>query len=91
MCNGSEGMRSLKSVVIPNGLIENLGGTLEGKCRGSTMLQETSLVNDLRREAWFNAELCCLYGKAKLIRWDYTFKPHSETYNYSNTPKAFIQ
>ena len=68
-------MRSLKSVVIPNALIENLGGTLEGKCRGSTMLQEIGLLNDLRREAWFNAELCCLYGKAKLIRWDYTFNP----------------
>ena len=37
-------MRSIKSVVIPNGLIENLGGTLDGKCFGSTMLQESGLA-----------------------------------------------
>ena len=81
MCNGYKEMHLLKSVVIPNDLIKNLGGTLEGKCRGSTMLQETGLLNDLSRVAWYNAKLCCLYGKAKLILCDYTFKPHFETRN----------
>ena len=49
-------------VVIPNGLIANLRSTLEGKGRDCTVLQETGLLNDPRRVAWYNGEPCCLYG-----------------------------
>ena len=57
-------MHSLKfqSVVIPNGLIANLHGPFEGKRHDSTMLQQTGLLNDLRRAAWYNGEPLCLYG-----------------------------
>ena len=62
--NGHKRMHSLKfqSVVIPIGLIANLHGPVEGKCHDSTMLQETGLLNDLRRVAWYNGEPVCLHG-----------------------------
>ena len=64
LCNGHKRMHSLKfqSVVIPNGLIANLHGPFEGKRHDSTMLQQTGLLNDLRRVAWYNGEPLCLYG-----------------------------
>ena len=64
MYNGHKRMHSLKfqSVVIPNGLIANLHGPFEGKRHDSTMLQETGLLNDLRRVAFYNGDHLCLYG-----------------------------
>ena len=57
-------MHSLKfqSVVTPNGLIANLHGPFEGKRHGSTMLQATGLLNDLKRVAFYNGVPLCLYG-----------------------------
>ena len=57
-------MHSLKfqSVVIPNGLIANLHGLFEGKRHDSTMLQETGLLNDFRRVAFYYGGHLCLYG-----------------------------
>ena len=64
MYNGHKRMHSLKfqSVVIPNGLIANLHGPFEGKRHDSTMLQETGLLNNLRRVAFYNGDHLCLYG-----------------------------
>lgn len=64
MYNGHKRMQSLKfqSVVIPNGLIANLHGPFEGKRHDSTMLQETGLLNDLRRVVFYNGDPLCLYG-----------------------------
>ena len=61
---GHKRMHSLKfqSVVVPNGLIANLHGPFEGKCHDSTMLQQTGVLDDLRRVAWYSGELLCLYG-----------------------------
>ena len=61
--NGHKRMHSLKfqSVGIPNGLIANLHGAFAGKRHDSTMLQQTGLLNDLRRVAWYNGEPLCLY------------------------------
>ena len=64
MYNGHKRMHSLKfqSVVIPNGLIANLDGPFEGKRHDSTMLQETGILNDLMRVAFYNGDPLCLYG-----------------------------
>ena len=53
--NGHKRVHSIKfqSGVIPNGLIANLHGPFEGKRHDSTMLQETGVLRDLRRIAFF--------------------------------------
>jgi len=64
MYNGHKQLHSIKfqSVVIPNGLIANLHGPIEGKRHDSTMLQETGVLRDLRRIAFHNGDPLCLYG-----------------------------
>lgn len=55
-------MRKFQSVVIPNGLIANLSGAFEGKRHDSTMLNQSGLLNNLRRLTFYNGEPFCLYG-----------------------------
>ena len=76
-------MYSLKfqSVVIPNGLIANIHGPFEWERHDSARLQETDLLNDLKRVAWYNMEPVCVYRDSAYPLWDYTFKPYSETCN----------
>lgn len=64
MYNGHKRKHSLKfqSVVIPNGLIANLHGPFEGKRHDSTMLQESGVLDNLRRVAFYNGDPLCLYG-----------------------------
>ena len=64
MYNGHKRIHSIKfqSVVIPNGLIANLHGPFEGKRHDSTMLQQTDILNELRRVAFHNGHPLCLYG-----------------------------
>lgn len=64
MFNGHKRLHSIKfqSVVIPNGLIANLHGPFEGKRHDSTMLQETGVLRNLRRIAFYNGDPLCLYG-----------------------------
>ena len=64
MYNGHKRLHSIKfqSVVIPNGLIANLHGPFEGKRHDSTMLQETGVLRDLRRIAFYNGDPLCVYG-----------------------------
>ena len=58
MCNGHKRIHSINfSVVIPNGLIANLHGPFDG-----TMLQQTDILNELRRVAFHNGHPLCLYG-----------------------------
>ena len=52
----------IQSVVITNGLIANLHGPFEGKRHDSTMLQQTDILNELRRVAFHNGHPLCLYG-----------------------------
>jgi len=64
VCNGHKRMHSLKFqiVVILNGLMANLHYSFEGKRHDSTMLQETGLLNDLRRIEFYHGDPLCLYG-----------------------------
>ena len=64
MYNGHKRVHAIKvqSVVTPNGLVANLSGPFEGKRHDSTILQESGLLTDLRRVAFYNAEPLCLYG-----------------------------
>ena len=63
MCNGHKRIHSINfSVVIPNGLIANLHGPFDGKRYDSTMLQQTGILNELRRVALHNGHPLCLYG-----------------------------
>lgn len=64
MDNGQKRVHGIKlqSVVAPNGLIANLCGPFEGKGHGSGMLNETDLLNELRRVAFYNGHPLCLYG-----------------------------
>ena len=62
--NGHKRVHSIKfqSLALPNDLIENLSGPYEGRRHDSTMLHESSLLNDLRRFAWYNNQPLCIYG-----------------------------
>ena len=64
MYNGHKRLHTIKfqTVVIPNGLIANLSGPYEGKRHDSLMRNQSGLLNDLRREAFYNGEPLCLYG-----------------------------
>ena len=52
--SGHKRVHSMKfqSLALPNGLIGNLSGPYEGRRHDSTMLHESSLLNDLRCFAW---------------------------------------
>ena len=58
-------MHGLKfqSVALPNGLIENLYGPVEGRCHDAGMLKDSGLLNDLSRFG-FNTrgDVLSLYG-----------------------------
>ena len=62
--NGHKRVHSIKfqSLALPNGLIGNLSGPYEGRRHDSTMLHESSLLNDLRRFTWYNNQPLCIYG-----------------------------
>ncbi|PFX23630.1 hypothetical protein AWC38_SpisGene11812 [Stylophora pistillata] len=64
MYNGHKRIHSIKfqSVVIPNGLIANLHGPFEGNRHDSTILQQSGILNELRRVAFYNGDPLCLYG-----------------------------
>lgn len=63
--NGHKRVRALKfqSVAIPNGLIANLYGPVEGLRHDAGMFKESGLLNILQREARTpRGEPLCLYG-----------------------------
>ena len=62
--NGHKRVHSIKfqSLALSSGLIGNLSGPYEGRRHDSTMLHESSLLNDLRRFAWYNNQPLCIYG-----------------------------
>ena len=63
--NGHKRVHALtfQSVAIPNGLIANLYGPLEGRRHDAGMLKESGLLNILQREArTLRGEPLCLYG-----------------------------
>ena len=51
-----------QSLALPNGLVGNLSEPYEGRRHDSIMLDESSLLNDLRRFAWHNHQPLCIYG-----------------------------
>ena len=63
--NGHKRVHGLKfqSVALPNGLIGNLYGPVEGSRHDAAMLKDSGLLNDLSRVG-FNTrgEVLCLYG-----------------------------
>ena len=62
--NGHKRVHGIKfqSVALPNGLIGNFDGPYEGRRHDSTILQESGLLIDLQRVAWFNQQPLCIYG-----------------------------
>ena len=63
--NGHKRIHALKfqSVVIPNGLICNLYGPVEGRRHDSGMLAESRLLDQLQLHAYTpNGEPLCIYG-----------------------------
>ena len=62
--NGQKRVHGIKfqSTILPNGIIGNLVGPWEGRRHDSTMLQESGLLTDLQRVAWFNQHPLCIYG-----------------------------
>ena len=51
-----------QSFALPNGLIANLSGPYEGQRHDSTMIHESSLLNDLRRFPLYNNQPLGIYG-----------------------------
>ena len=62
--NGHKRVHSIKfqRLALPNGLVGNLSEPNEGRRHDSIMLDESSLLNDLRRFAWHNNQPLCIYG-----------------------------
>ena len=62
--NGHKRVHAIKfqNVVIPNGLIANLAGPYEGRRHDCTILQESGLLQNLRRVAHHDGQPLCLYG-----------------------------
>ena len=47
--------------IVYNGLIGNLSGPYEGRRHDGTMLHVSSLLNGLRKFAWYNNQPLCIY------------------------------
>ena len=63
--NGHKRVHALKfqSVALPNGLIANLYGPVEGSCHDARMLRESRLLDSLEEVAVSPpGELLCIYG-----------------------------
>ena len=62
--NGHKRIHALKfqSLVLPNGIIDNLRGPYEGRRHDSTMLFQTGLLQQLMVHAHYNANPLCIYG-----------------------------
>lgn len=63
--NGHKRVHALKfqSVIIPNGLVANLYGPVEGRRNDAGMLKESDLLNVLKRQAYTpRGDALCLYG-----------------------------
>ena len=63
--NGHKRVHALKfqAVAIPNGLIANLYGPVEGRRHDAGMLKDSGLLNTLERDAYSpRGEVMCLYG-----------------------------
>ena len=70
MYNGHKRVHAIKfqSVVLPNGIIANLFGPVEGKRHDSIMLYESGLLPALRRVALYNDQPLCIYGDHHHLR-----------------------
>ena len=72
--NGHKRVHALKfqSVVVPNGLIANLYGPVEGARHDAGMLKDSGLLQTLEREAYNpRGDVLCLYGDPA-----YPLRPH---------------
>ncbi|CAH3172856.1 unnamed protein product [Porites lobata] len=72
--NGHKRVHALKfqSVVVPNGLIANLYGPVEGARHDAGMLKDSGLLQTLEREAYNpRGDVLCLYGDPA-----YSLRPH---------------
>ena len=72
--NGHKRVHALKSqsVALPNGLIANLYGPVEGRRHDAGMLKDSGLLNDLQRVAFSpTGDILCLYGDPA-----YPLSPH---------------
>jgi len=72
--NGHKRVHALKyqAIAVPNGLIANLYGPIEGNRHDAAMLRESGLLNDLQRFAFDRAgNAMCIYGDPA-----YPLSPH---------------
>lgn len=72
--NGHKRVHALKfqSVALPNGLIANLYGPVEGRRHDAGMLKDSGLLNSLERVAYSpRGDVLCLYGDPA-----YPLRPH---------------
>ena len=77
--NGHKRVHALKfqSVVLPNGLIANLYGPVEGRRRDAGMLRDSGLLNTLEREAYSHrGDVLCLYGDPAYPLRPYLMPPY---------------
>ena len=77
MYNGHKKVHAIKfqSIAIPNGLIANLYGPVEGKRHDSAILAQSQVLNQLQRLS-FNphGNILCIYGDPA-----YPFRPHLQS------------
>ena len=72
--NGHKRVHAIKfqTMALPNGLIGNLFGPVEGRCHDARMLRESGLLDILEREAYSpTGDVLCLYGDPA-----YPLRPH---------------
>ena len=81
-------------MALPNRLIGNLSGPYGGKRHDSTILNETGLLTNLKRSAWYNNLPLCIYGDQAYPLFIHLLPPFSRqnlTPNPVNYNKAMSQ
>ena len=64
ICNGHKRVHGInfQSLALPNRLVANLSGPYGGRRHDSTILNESGLLTNLKRSAWYNNLPLCIYG-----------------------------
>ena len=89
--NGHKRVHSIKfqAVTLPNGLVGNLFGPIEGRCCNSFMLAASGFFQDLQRfsNCPVTGKTCCRSEEFKVNTEHNLHTSHPETSNYQNAIK----